>query len=230
MAARPDSPRPPVLAACGMAFEAALAAGPGVVALYGPGAARLAAVLAAQLGPGAVRWGGILSFGCAGGLDPGLAPGTCVLATGVQTAQGFLCADADWLRALARRLPAAVSGELAGIDAPLMTAADKAALWRAGGACAVDMESHAAALAARRHGLPFAACRVVLDPAWRSVPACAPAGMAADGTVAPGALLRALARAPGQLGPLCVLACDAWRARRALGTVRARLGERLALP
>jgi len=220
----------PVLAACGMAFEAALAAGPGVGAVCGPGPARLAAMLAAQLGSDGAGWGGILSFGCAGALDPDLAPGTCVLATGVQTGEGFLSADADWLRALARRLPAAVSGELAGVDAPLGTAADKAALWRAGGACAVDMESHAAALVARRHGLPFAACRVVLDPAWRSVPACALAGLEEDGATAMGPLLRTLAGAPGQLGPLCVLACDAWRARRALGRVRARLGERLALP
>lgn len=215
----------PVLAACGMAFEAALVAGPGVVAVCGPGPARLADRLGAPLNAA-----GILSFGCAGALDPGLAPGTCVLATGVQTADGFLCADAAWLGSLARSLPDAVHGELLGLDAPLLTARDKASLWRSSGACAVDMESHAAALVAQRHGLPFAACRVVLDPAWRSVPLVALAGMRADGGTALGPLLRALAAAPGELGPLCVLACDAWRARRALGRMRARLGERLALP
>jgi hopanoid-associated phosphorylase len=240
----------PVLAACGMAFEAALVAGPSVVAVCGPGPARLADGLHALLNeplsgllsanvvgapdnrplraPPALA--GIISFGCAGALDPGLAPGTCVLATGVQTADGFLCADAAWLGSLARRLPDAVHGELLGLDAPLLTARDKASLWRSSGACAVDMESHAAALVAQRHGLPFAACRVVLDPAWRSVPQVVLAGMRADGGTALGPLLRALAAAPGELGPLCVLACDAWRARRALARVRARLGERLALP
>lgn len=264
----------PVLAACGLAFEAALAAGPGVVAACGPGPARLAARLDALLDgrrdtesaprqagrlkeglharvavPSAAQpaahvageteerlpraepaWAGILSFGCAGALDPGLAPGTCILATGVQTADGFVCADAAWLRSLARRLPQAVHGELAGLDAPLTSARDKAILWRSSGACAVDMESHAAARIARHHGLPFAACRVVLDPAWRSVPPSALAGMAADGSTAPWPLLRALAAAPGELGPLCMLAWDALRARRALGQVRARLGARLAAP
>jgi hopanoid-associated phosphorylase len=255
MAAREPAP---VLAACGLAFEAALAAGPGVVAVCGPGPARLAEQLSRQLcgqpsahpagqlaaqlaepiggqpdtrpAQGAPAWAGILSFGCAGALDPELAPGTCVLATGVQTADGFLCADAGWLRSLAQRLPDAVQGELAGLDAPLSTAVDKERLWRSSGACAVDMESHAAARIAQRHGLPFAACRVVLDPAWRSVPPCALAGMAADGSTALGTLLQALAAAPGELGPLCMLAWDALRARRALGRVRARLGQRLAAP
>lgn len=226
MAAHAD----PVLAACGLAFEAALAAGPGVTAVCGPGPDRLGGTLAERLRDAGTAWAGILSFGCAGALDPGLAPGTCVLATGVQTVEGFLCADAAWLRGLARRLPDAATGELAGIDAPLLAAANKAELWRASGACAVDMESHAAARIALRHGLPFAACRVVLDPAWRSVPACALAGMGSDGRHALYPLLRALARAPREAGPLCVLACDAWRARRELGRVRARLGDRLAFP
>jgi len=217
--------RPPVLVACGLAFEAALAAGPDVVPV--PGSRKR---IDALLRDDAAGWSGILSFGCAGALDPGLAPGSCVLASGVHTPDGFLCADAGWLRALRRRLPDAVVGELAGSDTPLLKAADKAALWRAGGACAVDMESHAAALAARRHNLPFAACRVVLDPAWRSVPPCALAGVNADGGTALLPLLRALAAAPGQLGALCLLAGDAWRARRALVRVRARLGPGLALP
>ena len=287
MAAREPAP---VLAACGLAFEAALAAGPGVVAVCGPGPARLGEWLEALLderrgerlaprcdpwrdvpldpwrdgrhdaqlderadaragarhaaeptGPVVAgtedpppradpAWAGIISFGCAGALDPDLAPGTCVLATGVQTADGFLSADAAWLCNLARRLPDAVHGELAGLDAPLMTVGGKAALWRSSGACAVDMESHAAARFAQRHGLPFAACRVVLDPAWRGVPPCALAGMRPDGGSAPWPLLRALSAAPDQLGLLGMLACDAWRARRALGRVRARLGARLAAP
>lgn len=260
----------PVLAACGLAFEAALADGPGVVAVCGPGSGRLAERLdalldgrrdtrpalrhterlneglharaAVQLAAEAAGetedrpacdgpvWAGILSFGCAGALDPGLASGTCILATGVQTADGFLCADAAWLRSLALRLPQAVHGELAGVEAPLTSARDKTGLWRSSGACAVDMESHAAARIAQRHGLPFAACRVVLDPAWRSVPPCALAGMRPDGGSAPWLLLRALAAAPAELRPLCLLACDAWRARRALARVRARLGKRLAAP
>jgi len=223
----------PLLAACGLAFEAAIAAGPGVHAVCGPGRQRLGAGLDALAGAGPAAFAGIFSFGCAGALDPHLAPGTVVLATGVHTAEGYLSADPAWLQALMRVLPDAAAGELAGLDAPVLAAADKHALWHGTGACIADMESHAAVLAARRHGLPFAACRVVLDPAWRDVPPCALAGMGEDGSASLLPLLRALAAPPGmarQLRPLCALARDAWTARRALRRVRARLGPRLALP
>jgi hopanoid-associated phosphorylase len=229
---------PLVLAVCGLAFEAAIAAGPGVVPVCGPGparvAARLEALLAAQLPvefpDREQRWAGIISFGCAGALAPGLAAGDCVVATGVRTAAGVIPSDPAWVRALLACLPGARAGELAGLDVPLATASDKARLWRDSGACAVDMESHAAALAARRHALPFAACRVVLDPAWRSLPSCALAGMRDDGTSALLPLLRGLAGAPRELGPLCALALDAWRARLVLRRARAQLGPALALP
>ncbi|KQV49673.1 squalene--hopene cyclase [Massilia sp. Root335] len=225
------------LAVCGMPFEAAIADGPCVVTVCGPGpwrvAHRLHGVLDVPTPPhadGAPRPTGIMSFGCAGGLDPGLACGTCIVATGVLTPDGIVAADPGWTRALLARLPGARLALLAGVDAPLATSAAKASLWRAGGAVAADMESHAAALAARRHGIPFAACRVVLDPAWRSLPACVLAGMDGDGVAAPWPMLRGLAAAPAQLGAVCALARDAWVARRTLRRVRACLGAALALP
>lgn len=235
------APGPRVVAVCGFPFEAAIADGPGVVTVRGPGpwrvAHRLHALLAmpplpnaqdAQDAQDVPRWTGIISFGCAGGLDPDLACGTCVVATGVLTPDGTIAADADWARALLACLPGARSALLAGVDAPLATSAAKVRLWRDGGAVAADMESHAAALAARRHGIPFAACRVVLDPAGRSLPPCALAAM--DGTGALWPVLRGLAAAPAQLGAVCALAGDAWVARRALRRVRARLGAALGMP
>ena len=227
----------PVLVVCGLAFETAIAAGPGVIAVCGPGPARVAAGIDALVGrAGSARpaLAGILSFGCAGALDPALRPGDCVVASsvtsGVAGGADTLAADPAWMHALAERLPLARRGPLAGATAPLATDAAKAHLWQAGGALAVDMESYAAALAARRLDLPFAAVRVVLDPARRSVPPCALAGMREDGGTDLAALLRALARAPGQLGPLILLSCDAWRARRGLRAVRAQLGAALAPP
>lgn len=214
---------PGVLVVCGMPFEAAIADGPGVASVCGPGPWRVAQRLHGMLdGPG--DWAGIISFGCAGGLDPALACGDCVVATAVLTPDGLVATDPDWSRALLDRLPGARPGLLAGADAPLATPAAKAALWRDAGAAAVDMETHAAALAARRHGLPFAACRVVLDPAWRTVPAAALAGLDTGG-VWP--VLRALVRAPGQIASVCVLAGEAWVARRSLLRARARLGAGL---
>ena len=220
----------PVLAVCGLGFEEEIAAGPGVVTVRGPGPARVLAGLEALLEAGSPAWAGIISFGCAGALDPALAPGACVVATGVLTRDEVLPADAAWVRMLLERVPEAWPGKLAGLDGPLASGAGKIGLWRDSGACAVDTESHAAALAARRHRLPFAACRVVLDPAWRDLPSCALAGMREDGGSAPWPLLRTLAGAPRELAPLFALALDAWRARRMLRQVRTRLGPGLAVP
>lgn len=217
-----------MLLVCGLAFEARIAAGPGVRVVRGPGPLRTARQLDAVLSSGAAA--GILSFGCAGALDPALGAGACVVATAVQAGAALVATDPAWTRALLGHLPQAQAGLLAGLDAPLVTRAAKARLWQAGGALAVDMESHAAALAARRHGLPFAACRVVLDPAWRSLPACALAAMREDGGTDIVALLRALAGAPAQIVPLTALALDAWRARRALAGVRACLGPAVVPP
>ncbi|WP_168709991.1 squalene--hopene cyclase [Massilia sp. Mn16-1_5] len=220
---KPDAiPRcAPVLVVCGLAFETAIAAGPGVVAVRGPGPVRVAAAIEALAGHGD-GWAGILSFGCAGALDPSLRAGDCVVASRVDT----LAADPAWTQALMERLPRARFGALAGLDAPLATRAAKAALWQESGALAVDMESHAAALAARRLQLPFAAVRVVLDPAWRSLPPCALAALREDGGTDLKAFLRALT--PGDLGPLALLALDAWRARSSLRRVHAQLGTGLA--
>jgi hopanoid-associated phosphorylase len=220
----------PVLLVCGLAFETAIAAGPGVIAVRGPGPARVAAAIDALAGGTDPGWAGILSFGCAGALDPGLRAGDCVVASCVDCGADRLAVDAAWTQALSERLPHARCGPLAGLDAPLASRAAKARLWQEGGALAVDMESGAAALAARRLDLPFAAVRVVLDPAWRSLPPCALAAPRKDGGTDLAALLRALAPAPGQLGPLALLALDAWLARRSLRQVRALLGTHLAPP
>jgi hopanoid-associated phosphorylase len=219
-----------VVAVCGLAFEAAVARGPEVTVLCAPGARDLDSQLQALLSSGPPACRGIISFGCAVGLDPALAPGACVLAEAVVTAAGIIPADPAWLAALSARLPGAVHGTLAGIDRPLCDAGAKAVLRHTTGACAADMESHVAASLARQHGLPFAACRVVLDPAWRAVPSCALAGLRADGTNAIGPLLGALAAQPSQLPALAALAADARLAKRSLGAARVRLGVALAAP
>lgn len=222
-----------VIVVCGLDFEAALVSGIGVTTVRGPGPQRVADGLDVLLGGQGARfrgWAGILSFGCAGATDPSLRPGDCVLASGVWSAAGTFAVDRAWSRALRARLPEAREGLLAGLDIPLATSRDKARLWQEQGVCAVDMESHAAALAARRHGLPFAACRVVLDPARRSLPACALAAMRPDGGTDIPALLRGLARAPHEAAALAALALDAWRARRALRRLCVRLGGALAPP
>lgn len=219
-----------VVAVCGLAFEAAIAAGPDVVTLCGPGSGSLATRLEALLAQHGHACRGIISFGTAGGLDPALQPGACVLAERVVTPDKDFPVDRGWLDALRACLPEARTGTLAGVDHPVADIAAKARLWRSSGACAVDMESHRAALLAQRHGLPFVACRVIVDHADRQVPSAALAGMNADGTVALSRLLGELALHPGQLAGCIRLAFDAAAARRQLRAVRLATGAAFALP
>ncbi len=96
------------------------------------------------------------------------------------------------------------------------TASEKAALRAATGADALDLETGAALRAAHAAGLPFAALRAVCDPAERSLPPVALVALDAQGAIGIAAVLRALAREPGQIAGVLALAADAWAARRAL--------------
>jgi len=208
-----------ILAVSGLAREAAIARGPGLRAIAA-GGPRLPPLIEAAIADGAT---GILSFGIAGGLDPALPPGTAIIAGAIIAGVERWPADTAWRDRLAARLPDAQLGDLAGVDLPVMTQADKQALAAATGALAVDMESHIAARLAAAHGLPFAALRVICDPAGRTIPPAAIAGMREDGGTALGAILLALLRAPGQLPAMMRLAADARTAFGVLGRCRRAL-------
>jgi hopanoid-associated phosphorylase len=217
----------PVLVVSGMAFESALASGDGVETLHGLGNAQLSERLALRLRS---PCRGVVSFGLAGGLDPALRPGDIVIGDAVAGPDGRHAADAAWTTALLEALPRARRGLLAGADLAVGTVATKRELHLRHGALAVDMESHLVAALARAHGLPFAICRVVADPAERPVPPAALAGLDPSGAIRVPALLRALAADPTQLAGLLRLAIDAARARGALRSARRQVGAGFGLP
>jgi hopanoid-associated phosphorylase len=211
----------PVIAVTGMAFEASIAAGKGgdgIEAVYAARADLLQRALDAALERGAA---GVISFGTAGGLGPDLEPGTIVIAEAVDGPFGRIACDADWSARMAAALMASplAAQTRRGVEAAV-AAPDKAALHQSNGALAVDMESHLAAAAAAARGLPFAVCRAVVDPAWRSLPKAAMAGLRDDGSTAVLPILRELARDPLQLGGLLRVAADAGAARKALTAAR----------
>lgn len=212
-----------VLVVCGMDFEARIAGGPHSEVVYGQRGAALDAAIERSIHACA----GIISFGVAGGLDPALGPGAVVIATSVRDETDGVSTPTDqaWVTALQETLPQAVSGVIAGSDTAVVRLADKAALRDAGGALAVDMESHIAARVAHRYGLPFAACRVVIDPATRAVPPLAVAGMGSDGRTDVGAVMAGLLKAPWQLPALMRLGRDAAVAKASLLAVRRAVGE-----
>lgn len=228
----------PVLAVTGLAKEARLAAGPGVVAIGAGGDPhRLRRLLDAR-DPSACR--AVVSIGIAGGLDPGLHPGDVVVASGVIADGHRYDGEVGIAEALRRRLSDqtvgvlpplhVVTADLAGVEAAVLTVAGKAALRARTGAAAVDMESHVAAEFARRHGLPFAAIRVVCDPADRALPTFVAHALKPNGEPDILAVLAALARRDVTVGGLIRLARDSGTAFAALGRCRTLLGFGLGFP
>ena len=225
MTGRPDlmNANLPVIAVTGMAFEARIARGKGVEAVFAAPPPLLERALNEAVARGC---SGIVSFGTAGGLAPELAPGTLIVASGVRSPLGHVETDLHWSARIATALGATPlaarlrRGPMAGVAAPLVGAADKAALHASTGALAVDMESHLAGAIAEANGLPFVICRAIVDPAWRTLPSAATAGLRDDGTTAIGPILRELARQPSQLGGLLQVAADARAARATLVAAR----------
>ncbi|MGC7406936.1 phosphorylase [Pandoraea pneumonica] len=218
----------PIIVVTGMPFEARIARGDGVRVVCAQNR-TLAGELEAAIAQGAR---GLVSFGTAGGLIPGLKPGQWVIAHKVldmpDNAREYVSAIA-WADALRRAMPGALRADVAGVTAPVVTADDKAALCRDSGAAAADMESHIVARVAAAHGLPFVVARVVIDPAERSLPPAALAGMRPDGSVNIFGVLGSLAKNPLQLPALLRVGKDAGHAKQAMRfgreVIALRLGE-----
>jgi hopanoid-associated phosphorylase len=213
-----------ILAATGLQRERRIVAGPGVEVVAGGGdQARLEAALDRL----ASRSRGIISIGIAGGLAPALPAGRWVVADTVLVDGQPVPTDPAWTDRIAARLPEAARGLLLGANTMVVEAARKAVLHRTTGALAVDMESHIVARVAGRHGLPFAAARVIADAAHRTLPPAARVGMRPDGAMDLPAVLRSLLAQPGQLPALIYTGLEAERGFRALlrGYRRLDLGE-----
>jgi len=215
-----------VIAVTCLALEARIARGPGVSVLCNH-SLELATALSAAIKRGV---SGIISFGIAGGLAPHLSAGDWVVASGVRNGGDIIATDRPWTEKLLEMLPGAVHAEVAGADAVVASAQEKSDLHQQTGAAAVDMESHIAAKIAAEHRIPFVACRVIIDPAHRTLPPAATLGLRLDGTPDVPAVLRSLTQNPGQLPDLIRVASDAYVARRALRAGREQLGVGLSFP
>ena len=160
---------------------------------------------------------GLVSFGVAGGLDPSLGAGVVVIASSVIGPAGDAAlTHGPWVETLMRIDGAFDSGAIVGSDEPVMTALDKRRLFRRYGALAVDMESHAVAGVARDTGIPFAAIRAVGDPAGRSAPRAALAGLMPDGRTRALPVLAGLLRRPRDFAGVWRLSKETNRALAAL--------------
>lgn len=208
----------PVLIVTGLVQEARIAAGPGMTVVCSSSDPQQLRALLTVFDPTTIR--GVISFGVAGGLDPTLKSGDVVVATEV------LAGDARWLAGLAlnedliasvglggRRI---VRGRLAGAEEVVTHRHVKAALHSETGAAAVDMESHIAADYAAKAGLPFAALRVVSDPAHRALPPLAMAAIKPNGDIDLRKIMQGVVRNPMTLRDLVSTGIDFSRALKSL--------------
>jgi adenosylhomocysteine nucleosidase len=220
-----------VIIVVGLAFEARIAAGPGVHVICSgdgrdlPGKLTAAIASARKRGQGLP---GIVSFGVAGGLAPQLASGACVVGTHVVSGSRRLPTHRQWSEKLAQTIPGAISGGLVGVSAPVAHPSAKRELFDKTGAIAVDMESHIVASVGLAEDVPFAAIRVITDPAQRALPPSAIAAMRPNGTTDFGAMFRSVLRRPRDLPALLQTALDARAARASLVRGRYWLGPALA--
>ena len=199
----------------GLAQESRIAAGPGVshVVCSGSDPDRLRRRLA---GLDTTGLRAVVSFGIAGGLDPSLHPGDVVVATAVIAEDGTWKMPKGVVSAMADRVRASgievAQGALVGVEEPVLLPSEKAAIRRETDAIAVDMESHIGADYAAVNNLPFAAIRVISDPAMRALPPLAKNALKPDGRIDFTAIMSGLARAPSEIATLIRAGGDAGRA------------------
>jgi adenosylhomocysteine nucleosidase len=194
-----------------------------LVECEGPGPDRAAIAAQRLIFNGATA---LASVGLAGGLKLSLWPGTAVIArTVIGSGGGRYHADPQWHRGLIAPLigdDEVVDGDLVESATPVISAADKKALFDASGASAVDMESGAVAVAAEKAGVPFVAIRAIADPAELAIPKSALSALGVDGSVSPAkALLQGLSR-PYEIPALLRLGLYSRRAKATLGRILVR--------
>lgn len=212
-----NDPRP-VLIVTGLVQEARIAAGPGLTVICSSSDPLQLRRLLADFDPNTIR--GVISFGVAGGLDPALRSGDVVVATEVMAGASRWPAASN----LSEELIAGaglgrqrvVRGGLAGVEQVVSARVAKAALHSETGAAAVDMESHIAAAYAFDAGLPFAALRVISDPASRALPAVVSTAIKPNGDIDLRKVLRGVARNPLTIRELVSTGIDFNRALRSL--------------
>jgi hopanoid-associated phosphorylase len=213
----------PVLLITGTLREGALVKEEGLEVLAG---GSDPAGLARALREAAPQAAGIISFGMAGGLVPGLGLGDIVIGNGLTGAFPRDC-DRGWALALHAMLPRAHVGAVHA-DGQLVADAAQKAAFAARGALAVDMESHIAGAIAAEFGLPFAVLRCISDAAGASLPPAIAVSMKPDGGVDYGAVIGSLLRQPGQVPDMIRTVSGFGRAfgqfGKALRHVEGRLG------
>lgn len=154
----------------------------------------------------------LISLGLAGALDPALRPGDVIVPEAVLAGGHLFRGDPVLGAELGGMTPHRILGA-ASVVADVLC---KQRLRDETGAAAVDLESGAVATLATERGLPFAALRVICDPAERALPSAALVALNRCGGIGIFRVLGSILAHPAQLPALLALTRDAAVARRAL--------------
>lgn len=198
-------------------------AGPVQLVQCGPGAACAERAARAAVASGATA---LISWGLAGGLEPGLEPGDVVLPKRIVAARGLqLEVDEPWSARLAERLQAEFDvhrGDLLAAEQVLETPRAKARAAVETGCVAVDMESGAVASVAADAGIPVLVVRVIADCILDTLPPGIAGWVTPEGERRLAPVLNAIFT-PSQWGDLARLAHRHRVADRTLDRLASRL-------
>jgi len=165
----------------------------------------------------------LLSFGIAGGLEPGLPAGTIIVGTQVQSKDGVTICTDDWVTSLVQKFPEAHCGPLWGSEYVVASVKEKRSLYEKSRCLAVDLESHCVAQIALEADLPFAVLRVIADAAETTLPRAATIPLLENGKPDIKRVLLNLLRYPRQLPELFHLACGTKKAMNVLRATSKRM-------
>ena len=171
---------------------------------------------------------GLVSWGCAGGLAPGLRAGDLCLPSTVLDARGeAFDAPAAWRL----RAQEALASDFTVRTEPLLTvdrlvasAEEKVTLARTHGAIAVDMETAAVAAGARERRLPFLAIRAIADPSELPLPQALVRATGEAGTVGLARLFGLALLHPAEFAGIVRIARCFRAALRTLSAAAPRMG------
>lgn len=171
---------------------------------------------------------GILSFGSAGALQPGLKPGDLVVGRDVINANGksWSC-DPTWRENLEKTLD--IESSLVFGSDGLVNVASKARIGSETEASIVDMESHIVAAKAAEQGIPFAVLRSVVDPLDFEIPRWVADSVRPNGTISYLPLISGMCLFPWHFGRLASLGGYNKRAMEGLSSAVRVVGPGLGL-
>jgi nucleoside phosphorylase len=202
---------------------------PKAIVVVGAGdAALLSSRLNAALGQNAVAVDRVISVGICGALNLGLNVGDIIVGVNAVYEIGVVACDPAWCDRLFDALQAnpqpyrVAYGRFAWSETAVARLTDKAELRASTGADVVDEETFLAGTIAAARGLPWAAMRIVCDPASFELPPAALTKLTAAGAEDMGAVLASIAGDIWQVPELVELA---GLSATAMGVLRAALAR-----